>query len=86
MELVPKGYRVWRENKPPISTWVWGIYRAGEKPQLVLTCKRGCCVYSDFGCMILPAYWHPATEAEGVAAQAEYDKPRVSIDPFDLYE
>lgn len=78
-------YLDWSVWTPPRRTWVWAICREGDKPQLVKTCRHGCCVHSFFGSMLLPRWWRAATEAEGAAEQAEWDKPRKKISTDDLY-
>ena len=77
----------WSKNPPPTSTWVWVKYRLNddnESWQLVKTCKRGCCVYSAFGTMTLPALWYLATEEEGKNEETSWSKiPPINF--FDLY-
>ena len=75
---------LWTENPPPKNTWVWAKYREDEKWQLLKTCKRGCCVHSSFGTMILPVFWYRATEEEGLKEQDTWNKlPQINL--YDLY-
>ena len=79
-------YLDWRVWTPPRLTWVWALYREADKPQLVKTCRHGCCVHSFFGCMVLPRYWRLASEEEGATEQAEWDKLRKPIDMMAFYD
>ncbi len=59
----------WDEQVPPRDTWVMASYSATEKPRLLKTCKRGCCVYDPYIMenLILPSYWREATFDEVTA-------------------
>jgi hypothetical protein len=70
---------------PPVNTWIFGSYTDDDHAQILLTCKKGCCVHSSIGCMVLPTYWRLATPEE---VQVE-ELLRSQIDPIslgDLYE
>lgn len=62
----------WSEQRPPHDIWVWASYD-DEKWSLVKTCKRGCCVHSSFGTMVLPKFWYLATLEEGIKEQEAWD-------------
>lgn len=78
---------LWREKTPPINTFVWAKYSETdiqEKWQLVKTCKRGCCVYSLLGSMMLPTLWYLATTEQAQAEQEIWDNlPQLKLE--DLY-
>lgn len=84
-------FHIWKEDPPPGHTVVMakyaltdpgnplsGSYRA--KWQLVMTCRRGCCVrmYPDdgFGTMVLPKYWREPTAEELSAAASSREEQR----------
>jgi hypothetical protein len=63
----------WRENPPPRLTWVWAAYSESGEQRIVKTCRQGCCVHTEFGTMLLPAYWIPTTEKEAEAELARWN-------------
>lgn len=78
----------WKQYPPPKNMWIWAKYQCNndnESWQLLKTCKRGCCVYSYFGNMILPSLWSLATEKEGIEEEDKWKNfPQINL--FDLYE
>lgn len=78
-----KNQILWSEN-PPINTWVWAKYQECEQWQLLKTCKKGCCVYSAFGTMVLPVFWCLATQEEGIEEQNKWNQLS-KINLYDLY-
>lgn len=77
-------YLAWSVWPPPRNTWVWAIYdNHKEGPQLLLTCRRGCCIHSAWGCMLLPNWWRLATEEEGAAERKRWDE-RPKLNPMEL--
>lgn len=81
-------WTIWREEPPPRDAWVQAKYRLGDAPQVVKTCKRGCCVYGIAGSMMLPAFWLPATP-EQIAEEEAYLanlKPIRRLDLLDLMQ
>lgn len=78
-------YLDWRVWTPPRTTWVWALFREGEKPTLVKTCRQGCCVHSWMGSMVLPRWWRLASEEDGAAEQARWAAmPKINLS--DLYD
>lgn len=57
----PEKWRDWYYEKPPRDTVVRACWSLSEQPQIVRTCKHGCCVKDEFGhSLILPNFWLPA--------------------------
>lgn len=76
---------LWCEKTPPVSTFVWAKYREEDNWQIVKTCKRGCCVESMLGNMVLPTMWYLATQNEAKYEQEKWDNaPQIDIE--NLYE
>lgn len=76
---------LWQEKTPPVNTFVWAKYSQLDNWQLVKTCKRGCCVESMIGNMVLPSMWYLATEQEAQAEQEKWDNaPQIDLE--NLYE
>ena len=71
--MIKQLYFNWSEKRPPYDIWVWANYSLNEKWSLVKTCKRGCCVYSLSGTMVLPRFWYLATPGEGIKEQEVWD-------------
>lgn len=78
-----KDWKDWSQERPARDTWVWMKFSLEDEWRLVKTCKRGCCVYSELGTLILPNFWKPATDAEGATEQASWDA-MPEIDMWDL--
>lgn len=78
---------LWREKIPPVDTFVWVKYSetdSKENWQIVKTCKRGCCVSTSFGNMILPTLWCLTTQQEAEQEQKNWDTLS-TINVEDLY-
>lgn len=74
---------LWCVKTPPVNTFVWVKYSETdpqENWQIVKTCKRGCCVATSFGNMILPTLWCLATKQEAEQEQKNWD----NLSPINL--
>lgn len=69
-------------NPIPLDTWIVGRHNISDADNIVLSCKKGCCVHSELGCMVLPRYWRYATDSE-----ITVEKERLAaIKPIDMSE
>lgn len=74
---------------PPVDTWIWACYESviNDKSQwqLLKTCKRGCCVQSSIGSMIIPVFWYQAAEKDALTEQKNWENIS-SMNISDLYD
>jgi len=57
-------WNIWKEEAPPIDTFVKAKYKFDDNPVIVKTCRRGCCVSNWCGSLLLPSFWIPASDEE----------------------
>lgn len=53
----------WRTVRPPVLTYVYGLYEApNERAYRGRTCKHRCCWDVGHGSMVLPTWWAPCED------------------------